>query len=264
MRLFRSYAWLLFALTVTCAEQQAALAQGPAVQVIPIEPGIHFSIASRSPDWINAIGEIDEHAAERFKQFLSANDDVVRPGTMVQFSSPGGRLGAAIMLGMMIHNLGFDTLVGDSVFLNGGAVCASACTMAFIGGVNRILNLNARFEVHAPRLMRPDGSEFALDEKVLTPEDLFFEQRTMSFILRYVVNQGVDPCAMATMYEVSPYGTRAESIRSLTHEEIVRWRISNTETPPPGQERSVLRSDEARRAFCLPDPPAVGHDLPSQ
>ena len=267
MNALTSYLRPLFVLAATLAPLQAAIAQGPAITVIPVEvtprePGIEFSIANRGPDWITAIGRIDKLAAERFRKFLDANRDVAKPGTVIQFQSHGGDLYAGMEIGAIIQEFSLNTLVGDSIFLAGDPKCSSACTLAFIGGITRIIMPNAAFNIHASRIVRGDGSEYQPDEIVFTPRDIFKEQNSMSLVLRYARNQGVDPSAVAAMYAVFPYGNSEESIRKLTHEELVSWRISNGETPSPEQQRLALHDDRLRQELCPPSGPDAIQQIP--
>ncbi len=61
----------------------------------------------------------------------------------VVFSSPGGNLMAGIGIGKIIRIKGFGTHIGNS------EVCASACGLAWLGGVNRTAHEGAQIGFHA-------------------------------------------------------------------------------------------------------------------
>ena len=62
---------------------------------------------------------------------------------VVAFASDGGNLVAGIEIGTMLRLKGFSTLVPD------GARCASACAIAWLGGVKRYMGATAQVGFHA-------------------------------------------------------------------------------------------------------------------
>ncbi len=83
---------------------------------------------------------------------FEANDDLARfretasshHVRMVGFNSPGGNIAKALELGRLIRAFGLDTVQKKR------AECASACALAFMGGVRRIAEAGA-IGVHNPR-----------------------------------------------------------------------------------------------------------------
>jgi len=81
--------------------------------------------------------------------FVLNDDEVLRGKTagltqaIVSFESNGGNLLAGIRIGTLIRQKGFSTVV-DS-----GAVCASACALAWLGGKTRSIGDGARVGFHA-------------------------------------------------------------------------------------------------------------------
>jgi hypothetical protein len=59
---------------------------------------------------------------------------------LIRLESPGGHIQPAIQVATIIHERGLDTYVGR--------FCASACTIAFLGGRQRWLGPNARLGFH--------------------------------------------------------------------------------------------------------------------
>src|SRR4029453_1362422 len=60
------------------------------------------------------------------------------PSAFVRFSSDGGRLVAGLRLGEAIPRKGFSTIVPD------GQLCASACALAWLGGVERFIGTDGK------------------------------------------------------------------------------------------------------------------------
>lgn len=102
-------------------------------------------------------GDIPADAASQFERFVAGSH---LPGLTVCFNSPGGSVGGAIDLGRVIRRNGMDTCiepsyetVGDDltspnrVFVP-SASCASACVLAFMGGVNRTIDQGSLVGVH--------------------------------------------------------------------------------------------------------------------
>jgi hypothetical protein len=61
----------------------------------------------------------------------------------VAFSSDGGSLVAGLRIGEAIRRKGFSTIVPD------GRRCASACALAWLGGIERFIGADARIGFHA-------------------------------------------------------------------------------------------------------------------
>jgi hypothetical protein len=70
------------------------------------------------------------------------------PSATVSFASEGGALLAGIRIGTLIREKRFATLVPD------GAVCASACAVAWLGGANRFVGKGASVGFHAAYVLR--------------------------------------------------------------------------------------------------------------
>ena len=66
----------------------------------------------------------------------------------VAFRSEGGSLLAGIRIGTLIRESGFATLVPD------GARCASACAVAWLGGVHRLLGTGSKVGFHAAYVLK--------------------------------------------------------------------------------------------------------------
>ena len=86
-----------------------------------------------------ATGEITFGTAEAFRRF---DEQQSRPAEIVLFDSPGGLVQEAIALGRYIRERGLSTLV----YRDG--LCASACPLAYAGGVERLASEEAWIGVH--------------------------------------------------------------------------------------------------------------------
>ena len=84
-------------------------------------------------------GDFDSGDGDRFVQLTAS----LPRTTTVVFDSPGGNLLAGLTIGQTIRARGYATLVAD------GALCASACAIAWLGGVKRFLASGGRLGFHA-------------------------------------------------------------------------------------------------------------------
>ncbi len=144
--MMRAAALALVALQLFCTDAGAQLS----AIFVPMPDKMNDSVALNS-DHLNftlipsgrsnsilAWGEINQGDALRFSAAITA----AKPIDEILFYSPGGSLGEGIKIGTMIRQGGFSTRVPE------GARCISACNFAFMGGVSRVIDSGATFEVH--------------------------------------------------------------------------------------------------------------------
>lgn len=129
---------------------------------------------------------------------------------LVRLHSPGGRIGEARRLQQTIRQAGLDTYAP--------VLCASACTIAFLGGRNRYVGATARIGFHASRV--PGLSDL---------HTAGWNRR----ILDHVVALGVDETFARAVY-LSPasdmlYPPPAELLRA-------GFATAITEGPPPDRK----------------------------
>src|SRR5262249_607001 len=74
------------------------------------------------------------------------------PTATVSFESDGGALVTGIRIGTAIRHKRFSTLVAD------GAICASACAVAWLGGVRRYVGRAASVGFHAAYVVKASGA----------------------------------------------------------------------------------------------------------
>lgn len=131
----------------------------------------------------------------------------------VYFNSPGGSLLAAMSVGRLLRERGFDTYVGRrSAELRqpGAAVCYSACPFGFAGGVRRFLETESVLGVHAA------------ENSVPVPDEFAFQQLVEAQATQYLGEMGVSAALLKLMRSVPHDG-----IRLLTRDEAVGLRLVN-------------------------------------
>ncbi|MEO8669208.1 MAG: hypothetical protein ABI399_11870 [Bauldia sp.] len=122
-----------------------ALASGPTL-------AMEFTATDRGINTvIEASGEVTAGDDQRLRDVaasvaanikaMTQSADAFRTRTVLELDSPGGNLGAGLQLGYAIRELGLATRVPD------GKSCASACTYAFLGGLDR--RVAGPFGIHA-------------------------------------------------------------------------------------------------------------------
>lgn len=153
---------------------------------------------------------------------------------MIVFNSPGGNVGSAIRLGRMIRAAGLDT------FQLRQLQCASACSLAFLGGVHRVAEPGS-IGVHRPSLKPADG---------MSNEDAEARfQFGTAAIISYVIEMGADPKLMelASSYD-------KHEMRYLSASEMAELRVTNAAANQPPAD--------ALQVSTTPDPASVSAPAP--
>ena len=176
-------------------------------------------------EWVAAEGEISSDTPQQFTDFAKLNGF---PST-VFLNSPGGNLLGGVRLGEKIRQFGYETAVGKTQPLKGGAlgseqetvdgICASACAYAFLGGIERKANAK-QVGVHQ---FYQDSFFTNPVQKAFTPLDLSANQFTSALLIDYVFRMGVDPRLVSIASQTTP-----GQIHFFTAEELetlkVNWR----------------------------------------
>lgn len=190
---------------------QSAYAAHPMTFVV----GVSCSM-SRDPDCpgrIDAVGVITRETPGDFRKFLAETE---YPPTNIRFNSPGGDLSAGLELGQLIRANGFDT---EAFY------CASACTYAFLGGVERrFVGDETKFGVHRfykeKAVLNPTLEQF-------TGQDLGATQRVMAGLMIYLFDMDIDLRFLAIASQAGPTEIRWISIEEARDLKIVyqpdRW-----------------------------------------
>jgi hypothetical protein len=176
-----------------------------------------------------AKGVIQLDSADRLAKFLAreaARDKYFNPSPTIVFDSPGGNLAGGMALGRLIRLRKLDTLLASEYTEEridksrpGGyrtrivakdAVCASACSLAFIGGSVRALEDGAMLGVH-----QFSSATGTLNESA--------SQVTVTALASYVTEMGVD----RRMIDVASI-TSAKDIFWIEASDARKLRIDNT------------------------------------
>ncbi|QPC90758.1 hypothetical protein [Mesorhizobium sp. INR15] len=191
-----SLASLLFALVM--ASSAEALDYRP----VSLDDGTHFLVVS---------GEFND--SENFEEFsarIKANGS-----TFVTFDSPGGSVESAIRLGRIIRASGLNTIQIRKM------ECASACSLAFAGGVLRGAE---------PGSIGVHRSSFAPESNLTRDDAVANIQAATAEIMGYLSEMGVDPqlLAIALRYDKA-------DMRYLSVSEMHDLRLTNTVANPTGE-----------------------------
>jgi hypothetical protein len=144
----------------------------------------------------------------------------------IEFNSPGGNLFAGLQLGLAIQELGLRTRVPE------GNICLSACTYAFLGGVDR--RVLGHFGVHAV-----STSDDKIGAQML--DDI---QEISAILIAYTRDMvGVSNMAEAGLQ------VRAAEMYELTDPELRDWKVI-THVSRPSQR---FESDSGPLSRCDDD-----------
>lgn len=186
----------------------------------------HFNGAMRidsNSTWIYVEGEIASGDAKRFKEFLE--DQGYWGNQRVVFNSTGGNVIDGIMIGSLIRQKGFRTFVaktvpsGDYSDIAPG-MCASACVLAFAGGVERYIMEDSDVGVHQ---MSRNFDDLEISQSVTVAdliESMSTTQLLIGLTLRHFLEMGLDPNIVSLMM-----GTSFDEMRWLNRNEMEATKI---------------------------------------
>ncbi len=149
----------------------------------------------------------------------------------VGFDSPGGNVAKAMELGRLIRSLGLSTVQARK------AECASACSLAFLGGATRIAEPGS-IGVHKSSFS--DSNGIPIDDAVSAV------QQTTAEIIGYMSEMGVDPGLLQLSLSYD-----SNDIRYLSGSEMEKFKVTTPNAAP-------LASSQA-----IPDTPAVASQTPT-
>ncbi len=187
-------------------------------------------------DYIFADGYFCADTDKKFQQFLTQNP-AKAPNTIVVLNSGGGNLGAGVRMGIIIRQQKMWTQVGSQLPLMipqnenipAQAVpyiaepssppfpgeCASACTLAFMGGIHRTVGYASNYGVHQfeSTSQTPDPTLQAQTEAVAAE------------IVTYLGQMGISPDYMGYMVQKTGNDVTNLSMKVLQQLHIVtpRW-----------------------------------------
>jgi len=171
--------------------------------------------------YIYASGVIDPSAPSRLHTLVVA--DKLPAGSLLFFDSPGGNLLAGIELGREIRADGLDTNVNASngmdkmgFPLSKPSLCASACTLAFLGGRFRSIDDNSVFAVH--RFYFPGKADDGTDAA----------QIVSAAVVQYMRDMGIDPGLFTLMTD----GGQSD-VDIPTHQQLIDLNVVNDGADKP-------------------------------
>ncbi|RWC00591.1 MAG: hypothetical protein EOQ56_15035 [Mesorhizobium sp.] len=123
----------------------------------------------------------------------------------VTFQSPGGNIQKAMELGRLVRRLGLKTVQFRAV------ECASACSLAFLGGVLRYAEPGA-IGVHK--------SSFSGDIPMSTEDAVSGVQQMTAEIITYMIEMGVDPALLQLSLQYD-----SDDIRYLSKSEMAKYKV---------------------------------------
>ncbi len=212
-----------------------SLAAGSGFAAPPKQPMVfEWRTVADGRSAIVAEGVVAPETPEAFQHFASSRG--VAAGTVVWLNSDGGDLEGGLALGRTIRRLGFNTMVGD---LSASGItagqpapgrCVSACSLAFLGGVERGLLPGSDYGVHQLRMECVERWQseqrypwLPLPGVRYCPE---FDDAMSAFqsaqgaVTAYVAEMGADPLLVSEMANVS-----ASTLRFLEAHELSALRI---------------------------------------
>lgn len=135
---------LLVAGAIAMAAMDGSGGTGPEAEAAGDPASLRLGLASAE---VRLDGELTEGTAKRLRRLLRAHPDV----KLVTLTSEGGLVDEAEQIGDIVAAHGLSTYVPD--------YCASACTLAFVRGRERLVATGGQVGFHAPWVPDPSGRE---------------------------------------------------------------------------------------------------------
>ncbi len=183
---------------------------------------------------LSVIGQIFDETADEFQKII---DDIKSTKKklhldMVHFNSRGGSFSASLEIGRAIRAERLNT------FISSDAICHSACTIAFIGGIQRYAF--GQFGVHSRTFV--DGTE---------PNRKFIPSIVNKDI--QIVHDYVREMRLSSNLANAILDTPSWTLRVLSNEEKFAWGVNGTDRPETdylllqiAKERGIKSGDYAR------------------
>jgi hypothetical protein len=198
-----------------------------AVDGVPTGPGfwdpMTFRLGPSAPfshgQIVYAIGQFNPQTGNQFENFLSANG--IRPGALIVLNSPGGDPDSGIQMGRAIRANSLNTYVGEAPSSASGqllgvpqiGICASACSLAFLGGIERTV---------------PDGSLYGVHDVSLTgasiPVDPYDSgQKEAADLESYITDMGIDPGLLTVLTQ---YNSNQDEILFMSAQQMAQLKVT--------------------------------------
>ena len=197
-KLYRSIAWSLAAVLL------AAVGWGSSAQALGMA---EYKIDGRCRAIVLS-GDISGGEAQYFIPQMIAAADRCGTNVIVMQAMPGGSVTDAIAIGEVVRAREYVTAMLPN------SVCASACGLIYLAGVQRYWRPNGKFVIHKPeiRSSRPFKS---LAEEHQAYDDLKVR------LIRYVSGMGANPDYIEAMYVVGG-DNPGPKLRNLENVDLTR------------------------------------------
>lgn len=144
-------------------------------------------------------GDIARNEAPDFIRRMVAAAETCGTRTIIVQKMPGGSVNDAIEIGEAIRSREYVTAMLPS------SICASACGLIYLGGVQRYWRQNARFIIHRPEI------RVSTPFKSITEEHQAYDELKLRLI-RYVAAMGANPDYVEGMYSAGSRELTLESV----------------------------------------------------
>lgn len=191
--------------------------------------GGSFVIVSGSFDYDDSLSE--------FRELVTREHP-----TIVGFNSPGGNVLKAMEFGRLIRSLGLQTLQVRQ------SECASACSLAFMGGVTRLAE---------PGSIGVHKSSFNDTDAMHVADAVSAVQQLTAEVIGYMSEMGVDPGLLQLSLSYD-----SNDIRYLSGSEMTRYRLTTSmapqnlsvqsEAPTSGPPASAREQEEVVASLEVP------------
>ena len=175
--------------------------------------------------YTQATGEITSDTPKQFENFVASQK--FGTGT-VRLNSPGGNLFGGIALGELFRTRGISTEVGSSAPIpqaieagvadRSPGTCASACAYAYLGGVDRALDKDAKLGFHR---FYQENALAQPSAKLFTGQDLGNAQMITAALTLYTLKMGVDAALVALAASAGP-----NEMHWISREDALKLRVS--------------------------------------
>ncbi|TIV73028.1 MAG: hypothetical protein E5V89_02445 [Mesorhizobium sp.] len=190
--------------------------------VLLVSPAAHAGLQFHAGQTDAGIRYIVVSGDFAYQDDLSAFEALARSNASVAvtFQSPGGNIQKAMDLGRLIRRLGLATIQFRAV------ECASACSLAFLGGVMRLAE---------PGSIGVHKSSFSEGTTLDARDAVAGVQQMTADIIAYMIEMGVDPALLQLSLQYD-----SDDIRYLSKSEMTKYRVVTFEPqagqPPTGSQ----------------------------
>ncbi|WFU10022.1 hypothetical protein QA646_03905 [Rhizobium sp. CB3090] len=192
------------------------------------DEGVRFVI-------VNGSFDADDDLSKFRRAVVSYHADAVN------FDSPGGNVEKAIELGRLIRSLGLNTVTVRT------KECASACSLAFLGGVIRVAEAGS-IGVHK--------ASFSDTKGMRVEEAVAAVQAITADVISYMTDMGADPGLLKLSLQYD-----SDDIRYLSASEMKRYRVTTPDEEEPQSESQAPSNISASLQIPIAQNGIVQHPM---